>query len=108
MGTTRRLHAMHDRERAQRRRISQREQLRSVQAGPVCAWTCDGRTALFFAGPEHIIRNGYGEIVYAEKGPEFLLGEREYGRIMSARPQALSARVRAKRSGSSRGSARAR
>ncbi len=97
MSNWRRMHARANRKLVQQRRSNERQRLREVYAGPVDVWTCDGRTALFFNGAETTIRNAAGEVVMADKAPDFLLDLHDYARRITATPQPLSKRVRAKR-----------
>lgn len=99
MSARRRMYARANRTLASNRREHERQRLAEIHAGPVGTLHHGEHTALLFEGAETVIRNGAGQVVAADKAPDFLLDMHDYARRITATPRPLSKRVRAKRSG---------
>lgn len=91
------MYARANRTLAQNRREHERQRLHEVYAGPARTLNYGGRTALLFDGAETTIRNAAGEVVVADKAPDFVLAPDQYGKLITATPMPLSRRVRTKR-----------
>lgn len=54
------------------------------------------RPAVIMPGDSVVVRNRHGEVVYAEQGPDWEMGLREYSEFVMVNPRPLTRRQRAK------------